>query len=240
MMSTVSSFLELAPSELILLNGEKFAREVGALKSRVELLHNGLKVSAEELSKAALAAAILANERAGNVVLQPGTAKSFFGLRTTQTLYAAPGTGQVPFPEYSLEARLCQLVKDRQGAALQVNELVYELLIQDMNDVWQWTLGLVQGGLANRNILAVEQNKHLGVFTRSSYRLPEANARMVAAYPLGYVNAALSETAQTRPQLWQTLHEQINKGLSRRRANDSGGDSGAGVIGVTMGCGDAC
>jgi hypothetical protein len=220
--TTATGFFDLAPSELILLHGEKFAREVGRLKSRIELLHNGLKVSAEELSQAALAAAILANERAGNIVLRPGTVKSFFGLRTTATLYVASGAERILFPDYSLEARICPLIEAQPGAALQVGELVYELLIQDMNDVWQWTLGLVQGGLANRNILAVEEGKRLGAFTTSRYRLPAANAEIVAAHPLDYVNAVLGETAQLRPQLWQTLHAQINKGLQRRRDRANG------------------
>lgn len=203
---------------MILLNGEKFAREAGALTSRFELLHIPLKVSASELSVAILSAAVLANERAGNITLRSATAKSFFGLRTTNTLDVGLGGNFAAFPNFSLESRIRPLVEAKRGANYQVSGLVHDLLIEDSKDVWKWTIGLAQGGLVNRNILAVEENKHLGGFVKTSrYRLPEAMTRQVAQYPLDYVNLTLGETARMRPQIWQTLREQIEKGLASRR-----------------------
>lgn len=75
----------LAPSELILLNGDQFAREK-RLGERVELINIDAAVDARELGEAVLAAAFLANEQAGAVHLEMRQKRALFGLRRYEEL----------------------------------------------------------------------------------------------------------------------------------------------------------
>jgi hypothetical protein len=69
----------LKPSELIYLNGERFAKKVMA--GNIELLHVDDKVSMERLGEAMLVAALLASEAQGAIKLDIREKKALLGLR---------------------------------------------------------------------------------------------------------------------------------------------------------------
>lgn len=79
---------ELTPSEVVLLNGERFAGK--RLVGNVRLLHTDRKVAAEQLARAVLVAAFLANEADDAIRFETGELPRWFGLRSRTALFVAP------------------------------------------------------------------------------------------------------------------------------------------------------
>src|SRR3712207_5012999 len=101
---------ELAPSELALLSAEEFTTAqvlLGATGDpQVRLLHADFTVSARQLGQGLLAIALLANEQAGAIRLEPRPKKTLLGLSSADTLYADPAGDAATWPASSLEARV--------------------------------------------------------------------------------------------------------------------------------------
>ncbi|HWQ31263.1 MAG TPA: hypothetical protein VNQ79_00145 [Blastocatellia bacterium] len=215
-----------APSELIYLNGEKYAQPGGMLTAKVKLLHAETKVSASELGQAILAATVLAGEQSGGIRLRTAAEKRLFGLRTVNVLYADPGPQPARFPDHSLEAQVCALVA---GGPVRISNLFYTILQDDSSEPWQDVTELVKGGLNARGWLEAEEVRHLKVFKSVNYRLPQRTAQLAAAQSLDPINRMLNGTAQQRPELWQLLVSELisarNSRLKQYDSGDSGGSS---------------
>ena len=97
----------LSASELVLLNGEKFAKKV--MMGNIQLMHTQESVSAAQLGQAILAAGVLALEASSNLALEARQEKALFGLRKVTNLYANPKPQADEWPETCLESQFLQI-----------------------------------------------------------------------------------------------------------------------------------
>lgn len=210
----------LAPSELVLLNGDQFAKKV--MLGNVQLLHSDTSVSATQLGQSILVAAFLAAEAAGNLRFEVRQGKAMLGLRKVSNLYANPTPQTVLWPEYSLEARLPglaeQLKADQENNL--VSSLIYTWLQEDSGSPWQSAIDLVKSGLADRGLLNRSEEKKLKLITVTNYTLPESTASLAANYSIGPVKEMLNRCEHNRREIWDLLVKQIKKAISDRTEQD--------------------
>jgi hypothetical protein len=203
-----------APSELIFLNGEKYAREISDGRSAVSLLHVNKRVSSRELAHTAILAAILANEQPGNISLHAIGRRSLLGRRGPKTLSVEPGCARALFPLYSLESFIPTIME---RGPIEASELVFALLREYAEDSHRWAIDLVQGGLAARGIIEVEEVRQKGIVTASYFRLTDAKAKLAARQPLEPVSGLLKQAATGRPEIFRLLEARIELGLAKRQ-----------------------
>lgn len=206
MSETPSTPAVLSPSELVLLFGDRFAPEAGMLAGKEEVLSSGAKVHAQKLMDAACAAALLAVHRSGAARLEERTGSRLFGLLKKQTLHLVKGAGASAFPEGSLEHALVGW----SAGGPEVWEALARWMGEETNDVPGQTLGAIKAGLAGRGLLAVQERKALGVFTVSSYTLPDATRSAAAALPLEPVHDLLRQAEQREAGLWKAIGRAID------------------------------
>jgi hypothetical protein len=208
----------LAPSEVILLHADEFAPAAGAIDAKMDLLHKEGKAQAKGLGRSLLLAAFLANEQAGVLRLEVRAKKALFGLRTVQALYADPTGQQVQWPDWSLEARIAQLV---QGGSREVSELVYVLLGKDAKSYYNLTPDLTQQGLAARGLLVAETTTHAKIIKTTRLRMPESTGHLAAAQPVEPLRHLLASAETGRPDLWKKLVDAVDSGVKRRAEQDT-------------------
>ncbi len=208
--------ITFTPSELVLLNGERFASK-GKLLDKTRLIHNGAEVVCSDLVKRVIAAAILGSEQRGVLRLEIRQKKGMLGLGKVNALYLEPA-GSFSWPESTVEAELCRslpALKANKGRN-EVYNFVYDWMGSDSNDPWQQAIVLVQRGLAQRDLLETEQKKVLLVFNSYSYVFPQRTAGLLAREDSGPVQQAFDECARSRPEVWKMLLEQIGKAVKAR------------------------
>jgi redox-regulated HSP33 family molecular chaperone len=204
---------QFAPSELVLLNGEKFAKKV--LAGNVQLLHSQEKVSVAQLGQAMLAAAFLANERSGNIRLETRQKKAMLGLRKVTGLQVLPVSVTPAWPEHSFEAQIYSLV-EHLGQHNEVNDVVYAWLGQDSGNPWNSVIELVKEGMAERGLLERSEEKKLKIFTSVKHELPQSTANQAAQEPITSIQQLLAENERDRRELWDLLVKEIKKGIKDR------------------------
>jgi hypothetical protein len=223
-MADILTTSPLAPSELVLLNAETFAAKAGAISLNdvnIAVFDADKKVSARQLGQAILAVALLANEQAGVIRLEPRAKKTLFGLRTVQALYADPAQGEAAWPENSLESKVRAIVEERASKGRnEVENVLYDLLESDTGSAWQWTTSLVKQGLDNRGLLETVQRKQLKVFTINEYALPESTAALASQQDLKPVQRLLARYEQEKPEVWKLLTSQIQSAINKRTESD--------------------
>src|SRR4051812_33456097 len=96
-----SSSRALSPSEVVLLNGERFATPSG---SGVELLHVDMTVSANELLPAIVCVALVACERNGELSLTVGKRRRLTTVHYQVVIEPRGRRGR--WPDGSLEAQI--------------------------------------------------------------------------------------------------------------------------------------
>lgn len=201
----------LAPSEIVLLNGEAFAPAAG-LMDKITLLHTAAAVSASALARAILAAALLAAEQGGALRLEARAKPTPFGPSKVRTLYANPGEPGPAWPAYSLEARL-QLPA---AAPLEVSAVVQGLLEADAPNPWHHAVEGVQRGLAQRGLLETVEVVQFGFVKARAYQLPKTTRALAAHSPVEAVRGLLNACESGRPEVWAQLGQQIDAGLRAR------------------------
>jgi hypothetical protein len=201
--------MTLAPSEVVYLEGDRFAPAGGVFSGY--RLPGGASVSKRELAQQLYAAAFLAAEQAGTLTLAVRPKRTLLGLRTVQALYADPTGRTNPHPHNSLERYLPRL-------ALRQNEVwrILHELLHECADPYAEAVHLVGTTLADRGLLEVNRSKLLGVFTRTEIHLPE-RTESLAAGRVSEVQTLLFECQQARPDLWRMLITDIAKGISSRQ-----------------------
>lgn len=209
----------LTPSETVYFHPEAFARRK-AVMDALGLVHTDQKYDASELATSIVATAILAAERAGAVALETGKSSRLFGLRKVDALHVR-AAGPSPHPPGSLEAAVARAV---QAKPQDVERVVIDILREDAPDPHAWAVALVAKGLAERQLLAVEETKRLKVFRVQSYSLPPATAELAKATPPTDARALLDE-AKARGDTWKLLTEGMARGFTARtERGDSGPD----------------
>lgn len=210
----------ISPSELVLLNGDQFAKKV--MLGNIKLLHTDASVSFSQLGQAILAAAVLANESSGNLRLEVRQEKATFGLRKVKRLYANPTPQQVEWPEYSLEYQLPEIAehfKDDNDSH-QVSNLIYAWLRQDSSSPWQSTIEMVKSGLAERDLLEKTEEKKLKILTVVNYSLPEKTATLARQYSVEPIKQLLNNCESRQKEIWELLVKEIKKAIKDRTEQD--------------------
>jgi hypothetical protein len=223
----------LAPSELILLHGDKSGRtSSGALKlggwvrvvtKNVRVVTKNTDAQARELGEKMLAAAFLAVEQAGAVQLEVRRQQALFGLLEVDRLYVVPGEGATSWPSRIFESQLCQIAvrlqsKSRNGHN-HVSEIVYDWMGRSRGkSLFPW-VGLghrVINGLLSRGLLRRERKPGLkGLLAGASLVLPAETAAMATQQSVKPVVELLATCRRTRPEVWNLLIEGINKGIGK-------------------------
>jgi len=210
----------LSPSELVLLNGDKFAQKV--MLGNTQLLHNEANVSVAQLGQAILAAAVLAVEATGNLQLEIRQEKALFGLRKVNNLYGNPTPHPVEWPDHCLESELLQIadrLKKKDGSN-QVTNMIYGWLREDSSSPWQATIEMVKAGMAQRGLLEANEEKKLKVFTVTRYSLPDSTKSFAAQLPIQPIQQLLSNCENYRKDTWDLLVKQIKKAIKDRTEQD--------------------
>lgn len=210
----------LAPSELALLNGERFTTAqvlLGATGDpQVMLLHADVNVSAVQLGQALLAIALLANNQARAIRLEPRPKKTLLGLSSTDSLFADPGGQEVTWPTGSLEAKI-RLIADGLAADGQneVQQIVAALVPRSV-EPWATIAGLVVDGLNSRGLVKGAAISDPDFFDQSRSILPDATKKLAADQKLGPVEQLLHDCERDQPELWQRLNEHIKQAIQQQ------------------------
>jgi hypothetical protein len=195
-----------APSELVILFGDRFAPEAGLLGSKEEILTSGVKVSSEKLMNAAIKAALYAVHRSGAARLQLRAGKALFGLMNTQKVFLLQGSGSASFPAGSLEAYLLE------SAVLEteVESVLKTFIGEESSNPPQRALGLMKRGMSERGMLEAEMKKSMIFFATIDYVLPAATRMAAEAEPLEPVQQLLREFEQREPELDKAVQKEID------------------------------
>jgi hypothetical protein len=196
---------DLAPSELVVLFGDRFAPEAGMLASKEEVLTSGVKVSSEKLMEAAMTAALYAVHAAGAARLELRAGKAFFGLMKTQKLHVVRGTGAAAFPAGSLESQIV----DGAASAPVVQKLLEAFIGGEVSNPPAHALMKIKAALAGRGVLEMVERKMMKVFTTADFVLPAAGRAAVEGAPLEPVQALLRE-AEREPELFKAVQKAID------------------------------
>ena len=219
MMPAITMNLEvakLAPSELVLLNGDRFAG-----KSRignVKLPQNGAIVSAGDLGQVILGAALLACEKAAVIRLEVRKKKTLLGLRKVDSLYVVPLKNKDRWPKHSLESEIYSLavrLRDEKDSN-EVANIIHDWLGENSASPWQRAVELVQSGMADRGALARIQERRMKVLRTTSYKMTVSTARQAAEQPLEPIIGLLEECQLVRPYVWQLLISGMKSAINSR------------------------
>ena len=205
-MSDVSTGAAFAPSELVILFGDRFAPEAGLLGWKEEILTSRVKVNAEKLMNAAIKAALYAVHRSGAAELRLRAGKALFGLMNTQKVFLLQGTGSAQFPAGSLEAYLLE------AAILEseVESVLKTFIGEESSNPPQRALGLMKRGMSERGMLEAEMKKSMIFFATMDYVLPAATRMAAETESLEPVQQLLREFEQREPELDKALQKEID------------------------------
>lgn len=204
--ASTATALTFAPSELVLLNGERFAPEAGMLTGKEELLTTGAKVHSEKLMDAAVHAAVWALVEAGAVRLETRKGKALFGLIKTEKTHLVRGAGGNPFPPRTLESFLAE----QAGTEPELDDALAAYIGAETTDVPGRVLGIIKAGMGERNLLDVEQKKVLMVFSSVGYSLPAATRDLAAREPVEPILQRIARAEQAQPELYRAVHKAID------------------------------
>jgi hypothetical protein len=202
----VPSAAAFAPSELVILFGDRFAQEAGLLGSKEEILTSGVKVASEKLMNAAIKAALYTVHRSGAAKLQMRAGKALFGLMNTQKLFWLQGSGSASFPAGSLEAYLVEAAVMEQ----EVENVLKAFIGEESSNPPQRALGLMKRGMSERGMLEAEMKKTMMVFTTIDYVLPAATRMAAEAESIAPIQQLLREFEQREPELDKAVQKDID------------------------------
>jgi hypothetical protein len=195
-----------SPSELVVLFGDRFTPEAGMLAAKEEVLTSGVKVNAEKLMNAAMAAALFAVHRAGAARLELRQGKALFGLVKTRKLHLVRGTGASTFPAGSLES----LLIDAAESGPEVQKILESYIGGESANPPQRALARMKAAMAQRGLLETSERKTMMVFTTLDFVLPEATKSAAEREPLEPVQALLREAEQREPELFREVQKDID------------------------------
>lgn len=196
----------LAPSELVLLFGDRFVPEAGMLSSKEEVLTSGVRVNSQTLMEKAMHAAVWTLHRAGAARLEIRQGKALFGLLKTQKLFWAAGPTPAAYPQGSLEAFLAE----QAGMEKELDDVLASFIGKDSHDPPARAIGIMKAGLSGRGLLEVEEKKTLMVFTTVGYSLPASTRELAQRHSLDPVRQLLAEAEQREPELFRAVDKAID------------------------------
>ncbi len=205
-----------APSELVLLNGDRFARK--SRTGNVKLPKNGASVSAGDLGMVMLAAAMLTSEKSNAIRLDVRKKKALLGLRKVDTLFAEPLDDLGEWPDNSLERQIWKISEQlrAENNKHEVENVINRWLGRDSNSPWHLVVDQVQAGLADRGALARIQERQMKVLKTTSYKMTLSTAQLAAEQPISPIMDLLEECQSNRPKVWLLLMKQIRSAIDSR------------------------
>lgn len=203
----------LAPSELILLRADEFAKK-GRIRN-ITVMDTNLTVNPDQLGKAMLKAAIIANVNAGTIRLEQQQGKASFGLRKVTTLHMLPGNASAAWPDHSIESQFSSQMLTNRGNS-EVYSIVSKWLEQDSFNPWEKVVENVQEGMAKRGLLGKTEEKKMGIFTSNTYQLPQSTASMPDRSSVESVKEMLNEYSNQNRDKWSLLEKQLDKAIQER------------------------
>ncbi|HEU0055047.1 MAG TPA: hypothetical protein VFQ39_17795, partial [Longimicrobium sp.] len=204
-----SSAPVFTPSELVVLFGDRFSEEGGMLGSKMEVLTSGKKVLVDRVAKTAIAAAVLAAEKAGAIRFDPRTGKAFFGMMKTKALHIVPGGSAAAFPAGSLEAFLAAAAAGQP----KLEDALAHAIAEESYNAEEQIVFQIRKGLASRGLLDTIEKKTLKVFTSVSYALPDSTRAAAARENTDAIAALLANEERARPDLFADVRKAIQSAL---------------------------
>ena len=211
----------ITPSELVLLNGDQFAKK--AMIGNTKMLHNDASVAVDQLGRAMIEAAVIASDHVGGIQLDIRQKKAMMGLRKVNGLFADPKDHSVSWPEGSLEAAIHDLAARLKNGKEknEVEEILYVWLEQDSTSPYQSTIEKVKAGMARRGLLDEVKEKKMKIFTVVKYELPESTRSLSANQSVDAVAQFLNECQSARPDVWKLLEKQVKSAVRKRTESTS-------------------
>jgi len=221
----------LAPSELIVLNGDQFATQskfrIGfdaGTDANIPLLRGDAKVSVRQLGDAILAAALFGNQQAGALHFEVRQKKALFGLRKVDSLFFEVGSTSADWPASSIEARIRASAEQLSAAGRnEVYNILVDLIPRSSNP-WSAAVALVMAGLGERGLLEATEVKKLKVITTTTWLLPETTLALYSQPAVDAVKQMLADAERGQPDIWRVLVAQIKSAMDFRTDRpDAGG-----------------
>ena len=215
-MQANAAIATLTPSEVVCLNGSKFAPK-GGFGDKYQLLGEDLAVSKKQLGVQMYAAAFVAEMGSGAIRLDVREKKTMLGMKTVRQIFVETGQPGVSWPPQTLEASIgplsLQLKANR--ASHEVKAVVASFLREDAADPWIKAIDMVRNGLAQRGLLVRSEEKRLKIFTVTKFSLPPETAAL-AMTQLGVALDLLAGFQQSQRDLWNLLTSDIEVGINSR------------------------
>jgi len=214
MMNHLDPGYPLAPSEMVYLNGEQFAR-TARLGHR--LIGKDIKVHQNQLAEAIFTAALLGAEAAGLITFELSEKGGFLGGARKLTVAV---TGEGAFPTGSFEAQLPALIHqlDSPLRSRSVRQIMALWLRRDSDTPVSMALEKIQKGLDGRGLLEQVGEKKL-IFTVMHYELTGEAKQLAEGAPVAVLQGLLSSCQENRPELWKSITHGIKHGFDDRRTD---------------------
>ncbi|HEX8359536.1 MAG TPA: hypothetical protein VF613_05490 [Longimicrobium sp.] len=200
-----------APSELVLLLGDRFAGPGSFTQGKEELLAGSGTVAQNELAQNVLVVALLAMEQAGEIRIAQEKKKALLGLMTRQTVVAEATGSRAAWPAGSLEGELRETIN---GSRPEVWDVVARWLGNDMRSPEGYVLDRVKRGLVGRGLVQREEKRTMKIFTSHSDSLPDATRTLLAGQSPDALLRLLKDGA--RGETVDLLRKQVAKALNLR------------------------
>jgi hypothetical protein len=216
----------LTPSEQVYLNGEKFAAKAGVF-NKTRLMHSDYQVDPTQLAQAVIAAAFITLEQQGTLRLEFRQQKGLFGIGSSNLFYANAAGPMAAWPAGTLEAALPLLAQRMAATAVNQNQVfvvTYAWLEEDCAAPFENVFLFIKRGLAARGLLESRVETHLKIFKNTVYTLPEFTRQLALSQPIQPLQQLLAWYAQTRPDYWKALNEQIKRGIEARQEKPDNDD----------------
>lgn len=213
MAETSTPSTTFAPSELVLLFGDRFAGPGTRTKGKEELLSGAAVVAADDLAGSVLLVALLSLEQAGLIRLEARVRKSLFGLVKRPTVFAvATGAGRI-WPAGSIEPRLLAALA---GGEADVSDVVYRFFGEDHPSPGTGLLTMAKVALVDRGLLERGVVTKLKILTTVTFRLPDATRELLRGESPDAALALLRAAEGRGPEFLATLRKRVSNAFARR------------------------
>jgi hypothetical protein len=209
----MTTFLDepLTPSELVFMNGEKFAPQSGNL--RVRLLHVDLEVSSFHLALAVMAAAVLVNEKLGALHLDLVEHKSIFSQNKTFGLVIKQEKNLFGWQSDTLEAMIPDWTRRVREAEL--SKILENIIAEDCKDPLLKIIDTVAWGMAASGWLMHVEGEAAKAFT-TEFVCPARIRELAVQQSLLPVQQLFIDCREKRPVIWNQLQEELKRAVVAR------------------------
>lgn len=200
-----------APSELVLLFGDRFVGEGSFTRGREELLTGAGTVAQADLAREVLTLALLAMEHSGEIRIFRETRKALLGLVKREAVVAEATGSRAAWPAGSLEGELRETIN---GSRPEVSDVVYRWLGNDMGSPEKFVLDRVKRGMVGRGLVHREERRTLKVFVSHADSLPEATRALLASQSPGVLLELAGGAG--RGEVVELIRKQVTRALNQR------------------------